>query len=82
VQTDRAAAMEVANRAIASVAQRPIAAGEGISLEVTASAGVAELPSDAANVAELFAAADRALYAAKARGRNRAVAAGQGGGSP
>ncbi|HEY5079885.1 MAG TPA: GGDEF domain-containing response regulator [Opitutaceae bacterium] len=82
VQTDRAAAMEVANRAIASVSKNPIAAGEGISLEVTASAGVAELPADAASAGELFAEADRALYAAKARGRNMAVAAGQGGRSP
>ncbi len=82
VQTDRAAAMEVASRAIASVARSPIVAGPGINLDVTASAGVAELPADASSVGELFAAADRALYAAKARGRNRAVAAGNGGPSP
>jgi two-component system, cell cycle response regulator len=75
VQTDAAAAMEVASRAIAAVARSPISAGNGLQLAVTASAGMAELPSDAANAAELFAAADRALYAAKARGRNRAIAA-------
>jgi diguanylate cyclase (GGDEF)-like protein len=75
VQTDRGAALEVARRAIAAVSREPIPAGEGLSLMVTASAGVAELPADAANAAELFRAADRALYAAKAAGRNRAVAA-------
>ena len=75
VQTDGAAAMDVASRAIAAVSRSPISAGNGLQLAVTASAGMAELPSDAANAAELFAAADRALYAAKARGRNRAIAA-------
>jgi two-component system cell cycle response regulator len=75
VQTGGAAAMEVASRAIAAVSRSPISAGNGLQLAVTASAGMAELPSDAANAAELFAAADRALYAAKARGRNRAIAA-------
>jgi len=71
VQTDRAAALEVARRAIAAVATEPIAAGGGLMLTVTASAGVAELPSDARTAGELFASADRALYAAKEGGRNR-----------
>jgi two-component system cell cycle response regulator len=77
VQTDGAAAMEVASRAIAAVSRSPIPAGGGLELKVTASAGVAELPSDAVSGAELFVAADKALYAAKARGRNRVVAAGE-----
>jgi diguanylate cyclase (GGDEF)-like protein len=38
---------------------------------VTTSVGVAELPGDAADAAELLRRADRALYTAKARGRNR-----------
>jgi diguanylate cyclase (GGDEF)-like protein len=75
VQTDRASALEVARRTIAAVAQDPIFAGS-CSLAVTASAGVAELPSDARSVGELFGAADKALYAAKAGGRNRVVTAG------
>ncbi|HEY5227141.1 MAG TPA: GGDEF domain-containing response regulator [Opitutaceae bacterium] len=74
VQTGREAALEVAKRAIAAVSASPIAAG-GVFLTVTASAGVAEFPSDAKTAADLFIAADTALYAAKARGRNRAVAA-------
>jgi diguanylate cyclase (GGDEF)-like protein len=75
VQTDGDSALEVARRAIGAVAREPIDAGGGLMLDVTASAGVAELPSDAASAPELFAAADRALYAAKERGRKRAVAA-------
>jgi diguanylate cyclase (GGDEF)-like protein len=43
---------------------------------VTTSVGVAELPSDAADAAELLRRADRALYTAKARGRNRVETAG------
>ena len=82
VQTDRASALEVARRAIASVASEPITAGGGLSLPVTASAGVAELPSDAKDAAGLFAAADKALYAAKAGGRNRAVSAPDARGAP
>jgi diguanylate cyclase (GGDEF)-like protein len=42
-----------------------------LDLPVTASIGVAELPSDAADPTELMRRADRALYAAKNRGRNR-----------
>jgi two-component system cell cycle response regulator len=76
VQTDRVSALEVARRAIASLASEPIRVGEGSTLAVTASAGVAELPADAREAGQLFAAADRALYAAKEQGRNRAVLAG------
>jgi diguanylate cyclase (GGDEF)-like protein len=76
VQTDRISALEVARRAIAALALEPIRVGEGSSLAVTASAGVAELPTDAREAGQLFAAADRALYAAKSQGRNRAVLAG------
>jgi diguanylate cyclase (GGDEF)-like protein len=75
VQTDGPAALEVAERAIAAVARTPTSAGNGLALPVTASAGVAALPSDARTAVELIAVADRALYAAKERGRHRAVPA-------
>jgi diguanylate cyclase (GGDEF)-like protein len=42
-----------------------------LDVPITASIGVAELPTDAADAAELMRRADRALYAAKNRGRNR-----------
>jgi diguanylate cyclase (GGDEF)-like protein len=42
---------------------------------VTFSAGVAAIPSDARDVGELIWAADKALYQAKERGRNRTVLA-------
>jgi diguanylate cyclase (GGDEF)-like protein len=45
---------------------------------VTGSFGVANFPDDAADEAALLAAADAALYAAKAAGRNRVQPAGDG----
>jgi diguanylate cyclase (GGDEF)-like protein len=82
VQTDGPPALEVARRAIAAVAQTPFPAGGGLSLGVTASAGVAALPADAGTAADLFAAADRALYTAKERGRCMAVPAWEARGGP
>ena len=43
----------------------------GVNALVTASLGVASLPDHAADGPELIRAADRALYLAKAAGRNR-----------
>jgi two-component system, cell cycle response regulator len=82
VQTDRLAALEVAKRAIVAVSNEPIRIGPGHSISVTASAGVAELPADAREAGQLFAAADKALYTAKAQGRNRALLAGDAQGAP
>ncbi len=73
VQTDVSFALEVARRALHAVAREPILLQSGVALEVTASAGVAAFPGDATTAAELFAAADRALFAAKEGGRRRAV---------
>lgn len=76
MQTDLAAAMEVAARICTAIAREPVMVGETQTLDVTVSAGAAVLPDHARTVAELVAAADKALYAAKTGGRNRAVAAG------
>jgi diguanylate cyclase (GGDEF)-like protein len=58
------------------VAEKVRAAVEAIvlsnlELRVTASLGVAALPEDCADADTLIRVADRALYAAKGRGRNR-----------
>jgi diguanylate cyclase (GGDEF)-like protein len=71
--TDLAGAAEVAGKLrelIAAVAVPAVPAG------ITASLGVASLPEHAGTGDELFRAADRALYAAKAAGRNRVELAG------
>jgi two-component system cell cycle response regulator len=73
VQADRPAALAAAQRLCAAVAAGPIAAGAGLQLDATASGGVAVFPDDGAGAAELVTAADRALYAAKAAGRNCVV---------
>lgn len=49
---------------------------EGQSFKVTFSAGVAEYPEDATDLASLYQAADAALYRAKDTGRDRVAAAG------
>jgi diguanylate cyclase (GGDEF)-like protein len=68
------AAVGLAERLRALVAQLPLeVAAEPGSVHVTISAGVAGLPCG--SVADLIASADRALYAAKAAGRNRVVQA-------
>jgi diguanylate cyclase (GGDEF)-like protein len=74
MQADGTAAMEAAQRACAAVASAPIPISPEKSLNITVSAGAAEMPGNAKTGAELVAAADKALYAAKSRGRNRAVA--------
>jgi diguanylate cyclase (GGDEF)-like protein len=73
MQTDRTAAMEVARRVCEIVEHEPVLVGENVALNVTVSAGVAISPVDGKSGAALVAAADKALYAAKTRGRNRAV---------
>ncbi|MGA8522635.1 MAG: diguanylate cyclase [Candidatus Dormiibacterota bacterium] len=72
-ETDAHAAAIVGERLRVEIANR--FAGIGGSAMVTASLGVAAIPSDAIDAKTLIAAADRALYGAKAAGRNRVVRA-------
>jgi diguanylate cyclase (GGDEF)-like protein len=73
VQSDRAAAVDVAERICRAVDMLPVPAGPELSLNVAVSVGVATMAADATTPAALVAAADKALYAAKAGGRNRVV---------
>jgi diguanylate cyclase (GGDEF)-like protein len=66
--TDRSSAGVIADKLRQSIAAIEVT---GVSLPITASLGVAALPDDAAEPTLLLRAADRALYLAKARGRNR-----------
>jgi diguanylate cyclase (GGDEF)-like protein len=67
-------ARRVAERLRAALEEVAIAFG-GTTLHVTASLGLAVWPDNGRQAEELLAAADRALYAAKAAGRNRVVCA-------
>jgi diguanylate cyclase (GGDEF)-like protein len=74
--TNRSGAVEVAEklrRAVEQTEMRDIG-------NLTASFGVATVPDDAAEPEQLLRKADRALYAAKARGRNRIEVAAPAGG--
>ena len=76
VEATRDEAMESARRFCALLAEMPcVLPDRGLVLNVTLSAGVAAYPDDAGTVEELLSATDRALYTAKARGRNCAVGA-------
>ncbi|MDB4938674.1 MAG: diguanylate cyclase [Labilithrix sp.] len=66
-------ATAVAQRLRERLEAEPIAIGSGAPITVTASFGVATLACDAASPQAVFAAADEALYEAKATGRNRVV---------
>jgi two-component system cell cycle response regulator len=69
-RTTRADALLIAERVRAAVADGPIVAGD-LSLPITLSLGVATTAEVPGGVDPLLAAADAALYRAKAAGRNR-----------
>jgi diguanylate cyclase (GGDEF)-like protein len=71
-QVGKADAVEVAEKLRRSIAEQPF--GSAPAGRITASAGVAHLPTDAETLESLLEAADAALYASKRRGRNRVTA--------
>ncbi len=75
VETPPAAALETAQRLVATIRSEPIVLPDGSTLRLTVSAGVAALPAHAADAPGLIHAADTALYAAKHAGRDRALLA-------
>ena len=71
--TDKTGALAVAQRIVENVQALKIH-HPGPSKYLTVSAGVASFPLDAEDAAPLIQAADQAMYIAKSRGKNRAVA--------
>lgn len=68
--TSRDEALVIAERVRATIADAEIETGAG-PIRVTVSAGIASVTDATSCVNDLLAAADKALYAAKAAGRNR-----------
>ncbi|GAH88539.1 unnamed protein product, partial [marine sediment metagenome] len=68
-------AVQAAERIRQAVRSRPVAEKDGRSLRISTSAGVAHYPEDASTAHDLVAAADAALYRAKALGRDRVCSA-------
>jgi diguanylate cyclase (GGDEF)-like protein len=73
--TDAEGGRQLAERLRTALEDLPVAAGDGVTVRVTSSFGVAGFPEEA-SAAALLRAADRALYRAKAAGKN-AVVVGQ-----
>jgi len=68
--TDKEKAVLGAERFRKSIEGTEIDLGNGTKIHVTVSMGVASFPEDAETIPQLQAAADEALYRAKAKGRN------------
>jgi diguanylate cyclase (GGDEF)-like protein len=72
-ETDLPAAVRTAERLRQQIAEEPFDTG-ATRLRLTISIGVADRQSEDTDAGQLLRLADRALYAAKARGRNQVVA--------
>lgn len=68
-------AMSVAQTIVGEVRGAPVRTPEGAEISYTVSVGVATVTATVRDVEALYSAADRALYRAKAAGRDRAAAA-------
>ena len=73
-ETDADGGAKLAARLVETVRETPFTDGDSAGLALTASVGVAVFPPDGRTAAALMAASDRAMYAAKAAGRDRWVA--------
>lgn len=74
-ETGREMALEVADRLCSKIAATPVPLDGEPPIHFTASIGLATLTADDFSVSAMLERADRALYKAKRRGRNRVAAA-------
>ncbi|PTY03185.1 hypothetical protein DB347_22160 [Opitutaceae bacterium EW11] len=74
-EANAAMAHEVAQRLVEAVRKEPVKLSDGTELPVTISAGSAEMRGASMRASLLVQIADKALYLAKAAGRNRAMPA-------
>lgn len=74
-ETNRTAAILLADRIRSSIEEEWFPAGHGAVVQKTISVGVAAYPEDTARASELIQKADEALYQAKRNGRNCVIAA-------
>src|SRR2546421_3181852 len=75
-ETKLVEALMVAERIRLGVGSIELKTPDGVSVVASVSIGVAEFPAHGGSASELLAAADRAVYQAKALGRNRVAAFG------
>jgi len=73
IETDPAGARLAADKICAEIRDAPFAVGGGVNLNLTVSVGASVLTPGGAGGHSLVADADKALYAAKAGGRDRAA---------
>ena len=76
-ECDRATALARALKIAEEVRQLDVRSGSQVIGRITASFGVATFPDDGDSGEAIFKAADQAVYAAKNRGRDRVVVAGE-----
>jgi diguanylate cyclase (GGDEF)-like protein len=75
---DKPAATELSRQILQQIAQTRFLTGEGLSLSVTASLGLASFPQDGASLHDLIRSSDTMMYSAKDGGRNQLVVANSG----
>jgi diguanylate cyclase (GGDEF)-like protein len=72
---DKPAATVLSQRVLESIRENEFLSGNGLSLSLSASLGLATFPQDGATLHDLIRSADTMMYAAKEGGRNRLVVA-------
>jgi diguanylate cyclase (GGDEF)-like protein len=72
---DKQTATATAHRALNAITQSRFLSGDGLSLSMSASLGLATFPEDGTTLQDMIRVADTMMYTAKAEGRNRVVVA-------